>query len=342
MDASQVEFLSRRLLNATPTELPVIRKLLREHHQVPVRRLWSVLQNSQSDPDQRLRAACALADSDAGGTSQRWDAVAPFLTDRLLASALKNPSHYTPLIEMLRPVRARLLAPLTTTFRDTNRAESERSLATSILADYASDRPDVLADLLMDADSKPFETLFPKIKARESKALVPLESELAQKPSPEAEEDDKDRLARRRANAAVALVRLGRSEKVWPLLRHGPDPSVRSYLVNRLKPLGADPKALVARLEGPDSGTSPIPIDGPARMGAILFHPETSARRALILSLGEYEAEDLSPGEREPLISKLVETYCTDPDAGIHGAAEWTLRQWKQQEKLEAADAELS
>ena len=42
----------------------------------------------------------------------------------------------------------------------------------------------------------------------------------------------------------MALVRLGQPEKVWPLLRHSPDPSVRSYIVNWLKPLGADPKAI--------------------------------------------------------------------------------------------------
>ena len=69
-------------------------------------------------------------------------------------------------------------------------------------------------------------------------------------------------------------------------------------------------------------------------MDAILFHPETSMRRALILALGTYGTEGLSPGEREPLIAKLLDLYRNDPDAGIHGAAEWTLRQWKQQEKL--------
>ena len=69
-------------------------------------------------------------------------------------------------------------------------------------------------------------------------------------------------------------------------------------------------------------------------MDAILFHPETSMRRALILALGTYGTEGLSPGEREPLIGKLLDLYRNDPDAGIHGAAEWTLRQWKQQEKL--------
>src|SRR5208337_2008936 len=75
---------------------------------------------------------------------------------------------------------------------------------------------------------------------------------------------------------------------------------------------------------------------------AILFHPETSQRRALILALGTYGREGLSSGEPEPLIGKLLDLYCNDPDAGIHGAVEWTLRQWKQDEKLRNLDAELS
>ena len=31
-----------------------------------------------------------------------------------------------------------------------------------------------------------------------------------------------------------------------------------------------------------------------------------------------------------------------DPDAGLHGAAGWTLRQWGQKEKLKAAEAALA
>ena len=37
----------------------------------------------------------------------------------------------------------------------------------------------------------------------------------------------------------------------------------------------------------------------------------------------------------------LLEMYRNDPDAGIHGAAEWMLRRWKQKEKLAAIDVEL-
>jgi eukaryotic-like serine/threonine-protein kinase len=77
-------------------------------------------------------------------------------------------------------------------------------------------------------------------------------------------------------------------------------------------------------------------------MDAILFHPETSMRRALILALGTYGTEGLSPGEREPLIARLLEVYRDDSDAGVHGAAAWTLRQWGRKEKLKAIDGELS
>jgi len=55
-----------------------------------------------------------------------------------------------------------------------------------------------------------------------------------------------------------------------------------------------------------------------------------------------YGREGLSSGEREPLIGKLLDLYRNDSDAGIHGAVEWTLRQWKQDEKLRNLDAELS
>ena len=40
-------------------------------------------------------------------------------------------------------------------------------------------------------------------------------------------------------------------------------------------------------------------------------------------------------------MAQFLETYRTDPDAGIHGAAEWTLRRWRQEETLKKVDAQL-
>jgi formylglycine-generating enzyme required for sulfatase activity len=74
---------------------------------------------------------------------------------------------------------------------------------------------------------------------------------------------------------------------------------------------------------------------------AILFHPDTSIRRSLILALGAYGTYTISPGERGPLIAKLLDLYENDPDAGLHGAAEWTLRQWEQAAKLKEITGRL-
>ena len=158
---------------------------------------------------------------------------------------------------------------------------------------------------------------------------------------PTVQEDVKDQLAERQARAAIALVRMGKAEEVWALLRHSPDPRLRSFILNWLNPLAADPKLIAAELDRLSPTTKPTLAAGQQRMDAILFHPETSVRRALILALGTYGTEGLSPGEREPLIGKLLDLYRNDPDAGVHGAAEWTLRKWGQQERLRDVDAHL-
>ena len=155
---------------------------------------------------------------------------------------------------------------------------------------------------------------------------------------PVVKEEDQDRLAERQARAAVALVRLDKAESVWPLFRHSADPRVRSFVVNWLNPLGADPKRILAEFDRIDPNAKRTQAQGQQKMDALLFQPETSQRRALILALGTYGTEGLSPGEREPLTDRLVDLYRTDPDSGIHGAAEWTLRQWKQQGKLKILD----
>ena len=68
-----------------------------------------------------------------------------------------------------------------------------------------------------------------------------------------------------------------------------------------------------------------------------------SSRRALILSLGEFETAQFPPAERKALIAKLLDIYRTDPDSGLHGAADWLLRQkgWDQGDQLAKIDTEL-
>ena len=341
----QAEYLEDRLLAASPVELPVVWGILRKHDRGAEERFWKLLEDPKADPERRFRAACALAISDANRAENRWDTVAPFLTDRFLTTVIKNPSDYSPLIETLRPIRQRLLSPLASIFRDTGRSESERNFATTLLADYAGDDPALLADLLMDAEPKAYAFLFPIAQRQAAKTLPLFQAEIQKKANPAESENNpeqiKDRLAERQARAAVSLVRMGKGDQVWSLLKHSADPRLRSFILNWLNPLGTDPKVVATALERIDPKLKPTPAEGRQAMDAVLFDPETSMRRALILALGTYGTEGLSPAERESLSVKLLDLYRNDPDAGIHGAAEWTLRQWNQREKLKVADAEL-
>ena len=113
---------------------------------------------------------------------------------------------------------------------------------------------------------------------------------------------------------------MGRTEKSWSLLKHSPDPSLRSYLVHRLGPLGVEPGLLIAKLDQ---------------------ESDVSIRRALILSLGEYEEGRLSTTERDDWTKKLLDLYRNDPDPGIHGASEWLLRQWRNENQIQGIDKEL-
>jgi tetratricopeptide (TPR) repeat protein len=81
----------------------------------------------------------------------------------------------------LRPVRSKLSVSLATVFGDRQRPETEHALATNILADYASDAPDQLAELLMVSDPKAYLSLFPVAEKRAEQVMPALQAELLKK-----------------------------------------------------------------------------------------------------------------------------------------------------------------
>jgi formylglycine-generating enzyme required for sulfatase activity len=197
----------------------------------------------------------------------------------------------------------------------------------------------------MDADPKEYAACFAVAQYHEPVTSPLLQAEIDKRAmisdSDKNSEMVKDRVTARQARAAIGLLRMGKTAEVLPLLRHSADPRLRSFIINRLNLLGADSKTIAAELDRLPRTTKPTPAQGQQFMDAMLFHPQTSIRRALILALGTYGTEGLSPGDREPTTTKLLELYRNDPDSGIHGAAEWTLRQWGQQEKLKELDVQL-
>ena len=340
VNISQVDYLFDRLIKATPTELAVLRDALKPHKTTLIPKLWTVLESAKPGDATVLPCASAVAIYDPDNT--KWESLGGKVAQALVSV---NSVFVGSWLEALRPVQGRLTIPLAEIFRDKKRTDSERTRATNIIADYASDDLRLIADLLMDAGPKAYAALFP-IALRHAADTWPFFGAEIGKKVNSGEigrdlEQARDRLAERQARAAVALVRIGKAEEVWPLLRHSPDPRLRSFIINWLNPLGADSRPIGVELERIDPNAKPTPAPGQQKMDAILFHPQTSMRRALILALGTYGTDVFSPGERELLIAKLLELYRNDPDSGIHGAVEWTLRQWGQEEKLRSLDTEL-
>ena len=286
--------------------------------------------------------------------SQRWAKAGGAIVEDLVSA---NPVFLGLWSEELRPVKARLLGPLAVVFREQQpQRATERNLATSLLADYAADQPQVLADLVMDADAKQFAVIFGKLREHGEAGLPSFEGELDKTPPPNASEEANEALARRQANAAVALLKMNRTAKVWPLLKAGSDPRARTYLIHSLAPLGADftpaRKKItesVGRIANPSYETPAASEDLSCRdnIAALLRRldeePDVLIRRALVLCLGEFDATPFPPAQRRTLVAKLLDLYRNDPDPGLHGAAGWLLRRpgWDQGNQCSEIDASL-
>ncbi|MFO1041031.1 MAG: SUMF1/EgtB/PvdO family nonheme iron enzyme [Planctomycetaceae bacterium] len=100
---------------------------------------------------------------------------------------------------------------------------------------------------------------------------------------------------------------------------HSPDPRVRSYLIHRLSSMGVAPKTILNQLDA---------------------EQDITIRRALILSLGEFDESAFTQDDRKEVLPKLQEIYRTSSDPGLHAAAEWLLRTWKQDAWLKQVNDE--
>ena len=134
---------------------------------------------------------------------------------------------------------------------------------------------------------------------------------------PRVPESRKEQWAKKRAKAAVALLRLKAPDKVWSLLRHQPDPRLRTYLIHYLAEYRMDPAIILTKL---------------------LAESDASAKLALVQILGEYARHSLlSESSKIRLQRVLLDLYSQHPDPGIHGSCEWSLRQVGATEAIDAA-----
>lgn len=187
VDASQSKYLYEELLQAEPEQFPVIRDFLADHKDQFVQQLWQLLENPQGDADEQLHAAAALATYDP--ENPKWETARKRAAAELVAV---NPAFLGPWKEALRPKAKELIQPLSEIYRNDTQDELARSLATSLLADYASQDARQLANLVSTATAKQFAVLYPVLSKLDSVAVKELQSILQQKTEPTWNDADLD------------------------------------------------------------------------------------------------------------------------------------------------------
>ncbi|RUL88689.1 bifunctional serine/threonine-protein kinase/formylglycine-generating enzyme family protein [Tautonia sociabilis] len=304
-EPSRAEFLTRFVVEpqATPEDVLVIRQALVTHGHAHQAAEW--IARMLPPPGQPLDAASLRACGMMAGLNPNWsgwpdyfDAIADALTH-------DDPIWISTRAEVFEPIADRLAEPLRRIYADRSEPEA-RGLAFALLMESAlrepnPNRDEDFAALVPEADPLHASRILqqipePQDRRRMVEALVPMLG------LPSRFDDAR---AERQGRVAAMLARMGAAEHAWPLLRSAEDPALRTKLIHQLAPFDVDPTEVADRL---------------------LAEPDPSARRALVLALGEYPENALVERRREAVASTLLQWFRDDPDPGLHAAIDWLLR----------------
>jgi serine/threonine protein kinase/formylglycine-generating enzyme required for sulfatase activity len=315
--AARGRYLRELLLVAPgPDRVELIRDALAAHpERAGTEALWQNVADSSAEPGQRLRTAAALAQLEPDQPG--WSAAGPVAARALLGVDRRTIPRW---VELFEPVLWAMIPKLQEDVRNTGLSPSARAASAEALAEALARRGLVaeFADPIAEATPDAFRVLVRALErlgfpAGATAALGEIVSRSATA-SP-ADLAQLEHQARRRANAAVALLALGHPDHVWPGLRHADDPRYRSLLVDRLGRFDVNPAPLLDHLR-PE-------IDPIELQGVLLALAE-------IRAAGETGLDRISPQGVQRLVSTASDLYLKHPHPGVHSAAELLLERWKK------------
>jgi hypothetical protein len=303
--------LRDQLTLVAPEQFAVVRDALQKHFDQTttagsdafrtgvVEPLWLVALDHGQPVAPRFQAACAVAAYTPGDV--RWSRICGWVSGNLVS---RQPEEFHAWLRALSPAQRQLVESLALIYHDSSQPRQGRLQAAEALAEFSANQPEVLFDLLAAADDFQFPVVFKKLAVHKEEAIDLARREVAKDIAACRSEEEKESLARRQANAAVALYQLKYYESFWPTLRYSSDPRTRSYIIHWLSLLGSEPEPILDRVK---------------------LEPDVSVRRALLFMLGEFAESQIPPDRRVTLGDLLVKIYRDDSDPGLHGAARWLL-----------------
>jgi len=127
---------------------------------------------------------------------------------------------------------------------------------------------------------------------------------------------------RKQAIAAVALLRVGDPEAVWPFFKANPTVGIRSRLITDAANAGVDPTLFITRYAN---------------------ETDASSKRALLQALGQYVPTQIAPEQLDQFLQRLKQDYRLHADAGLHASIAWLLKQrWDRADAIQQIDQELA
>ncbi|MGI8980862.1 MAG: protein kinase domain-containing protein [Pirellulaceae bacterium] len=309
VDARQKDYLYVRLCHSTIDEFAVVRKELTPHCTDFTSRLWQDLRTSPLPAD-RFRAGLALAGYSPD--SLQWSKEDSDFIARQLIEA--PPNDQPQLRNLLQSIHGKLLGPLGEMSQNPTLDPTLRQVATGALIEYAPDDAATLAKLATEALPGQYRLLFNRLtelsKSDEVRAAIlkTLLEQVKQGPAEEVSEKESVALGRRRARAAITLLRFGERRDALSALQAGTNPESLSQFVTQARSFGLSPEDLLGCLE--------LTVDEAPRYG-------------LLLALGDFSPADLPASAREKLTEHLQAWRRDDRSAAVHAACDWLLHKWE-------------
>jgi formylglycine-generating enzyme required for sulfatase activity len=247
------------------------------------------------------------------------------LVEQLVAA---SPAEYVVLVTLLRPVAPQLAARLQAVLANQSTTKATRLAAVRALADWVdrlTDAETVLPDLPPDE----FAILFPRVQPQA--AVTALEAALADanvEPMDDMRGDDglspieRDlvRRGRRKAVAALGLIRLGKGPSALKVFEVWEDIEPLSQFVDLAMRYGVTADAILDCIQA----VKAMPRESDGKAVRALF--------GLLLALAEYSPVELTAENNRQARKMLIDMFRTDASSAVHGAAQWVLSRpgWNQ------------
>jgi formylglycine-generating enzyme required for sulfatase activity/tRNA A-37 threonylcarbamoyl transferase component Bud32 len=310
--------LMEYIVQARADELIPLREVITDCPQA-----WPALESPLTPGPARVRYAAALAGWSP--SDPRWPAVAPAVVEALLHEPSLDVGTWA---RALEPVGGALLPDLLTSYRalnvktrpgrfttpDTTAAAATADRAADLVARFAANRPDRLAEAVVEFEGPHLPRLFTDLQRHRNAVLPLLKRSMAGEPQKP--------ITVGRALAAIVKLDTTNRDDHWRLLSRSSDSTARTEFIHRCASMEVSPNRILDRLT---------------------IEPEVSARRALLSALGGYRPDILKAERRMAFSHWLLERYRSDPDAGVRSLAGWLIRRgWADRSMADRIDGDLA